>query len=43
MTTQGYLYVDDMAGDGVSRAGRVHTDAATAPGDGTTAVVVAGL
>jgi len=43
MTTQGYLHVDGMPGDGTSRAGRVHTDTATAPGDGTAVSVVAGL
>ena len=43
MTTQGYLHVDDMAGDGTSRASHVHTDTATAPGDGTPESVVAGL
>ena len=43
MTTQGYLHVDDMAGDGTSRAVRVHIDTATMPSDGTATSVVAGL
>ena len=43
MTTQDYLYIDDTAGDGTSRAGRVHTDPAAVPGDGTATSVVAGL
>ena len=43
MTTHDYLYIDDTAGGGTSRANRVHTDPATAPGNGTAAAVVAGL